>query len=181
MNENSHAVPSLDYRDDSVLVIPPFGKSPALSFEMGKIREAQRRTHEAQFANPITYPELENTFNEAYRDLKRHLSAIGYQIALVEKAMELAKAEVLIDKYPAFMEGKPKSQDNADLRKAFMIRDEAYVLALDRFNQLKALESNFDGKIKEMENVCRYMRKTMDLVLRSGLSNSNLYSTAGKK
>jgi hypothetical protein len=41
---------------------------------------------------------------------------------------------------------------------------------------LKALEAFAEGKIKVMENVSRWMRKQMDLVLRSGI-NPNLYVT----
>ena len=133
--------------------------------------------------NPATYADLEHSYNEAYRDLKRHLSNIGYQIALAEKAMEEAKSDILLDKYPAYLElkGIKKTQDNADLRKAFMIRDEAYVAALDRFNQLKALESNFEGKIKVFENVCRYMRQKMQLIVRSGMSGADYHVTSGSK
>jgi hypothetical protein len=165
------------------LVLPAFGKLPELKLQMDKIVEAEKRLIEAKTVNPSTYVDLEHTFNESYRDLKRHLSSIGFQLAITEKVMEQAKADVLLDKYPIFLEEKQlkKTQDNADLRKAFLIRDEAYVGALDRFNQLKALESNFEGKIKVMENVCRYMRKQMDLILRSGLSNRDYYVSQGQK
>ena len=134
---------------------------------MEKIFEADHRVIEAKTVNPSTYSDLEHCFNESYRDLKRHLSSIGYQIAVTDKAMESAKADVLLDKYPAYLESTG-AKDNADLRKAFLIRDETYSAALDRMNQLKALESNFEGKIKVMENVCRYMRKSMDLIIRNG-------------
>lgn len=166
--------------ENQVLVIPAFGKSQALKLEMDVIKLAESRIHEAQRVNPVTYVELEHTFNGAYRDLKRHLSAIGFQLTQADKALESAKADIILGSYAEFTEGKPASFDNADKRKAFMMRDEAYVSALDRVNQLKALESLFDGKIKVIENVCRYMRKQMDLVLRSGSVNSNLYITSGK-
>jgi len=64
---------------------------------------------------------------------------------------------------------------------AFFMRDSSYTAALDRIAQLKAFECFVDGRIKVMENVCRYMRKQMDLVLRSGLSNANLYVTHGNR
>lgn len=166
---------------DTKLVLPSFGKIPALTLRMDRIKEAESRLIEAKTVNPITYSELEHCYNEAYRDLKQHLSAIGYQIALSQKAMEIAKADALLDKYPDFMKDRPKNQDNAATRDAFLIRDEAYVAALDRFNQLKALESNMDGKIKVMERVCSYMKKQMDLVLRSGLTGKDLYVSSGRK
>ena len=163
--------------------LPPFGKAPALSMDMSNIREAESRIIEAKNVNPITYADLENSYNLAYRDLKRYLSAIGYQIVFAEKTLEEAKADIILDKYPQYLidNGIKKTNDNADLRKAFIARDPDYQAALDRLNQLQALASNFDGKIKVFENTCRYMRKTMDLILRSGMSNSDYYVTSGKK
>jgi hypothetical protein len=159
------------------MVLPAFGKTPEIGFEMANVKTAERRLIEAKMVNPVTYTDLESCFNEAFRDLKRHSSTVGYLITLTEKAMKQAKAEVLLDKYPQFLEtsGMKKSQDNADLREAFLMRDEAYMEALDRLNQLKAMESMFDGKIKVMENVCRYMRQAMQLILRSGLSSKSIY------
>lgn len=168
-------------KDNSALVLPAFGQSPALSLEMSSTREAEKRLVEAKTVNPLTYSDLEHCFNESYRELKKHMSTLGYQLAMADKALETAKSDLLLDKYPDFMKDKPKTQDNADLRKAFFMRDPEYVAALDRINQIKAIESFVDGRIKVMENVCRYMRKQMDLVLRSGLSNADLYLTHGRK
>jgi hypothetical protein len=171
MNEK---VPSVI--DSQALELPAFGKSPALRIDMANIRAAERRIIEAKNVSPITYSDLEHTFNESYRDLKRYLSSIGHQLAMAEKALAEAKADVILGSYAELMQGKPKYQDNADLRQAHLMKDPAYSAALDRINQLKALESNFDGKLKVMENVCRYMRKSMDLILRSGMT-TNLYNT----
>jgi hypothetical protein len=163
----------------TTLVLPQEGKMPELRLEMAKIIEAEHRILEAKTVNPVTYVDLESCFMESFRDLKRHISSVGYQLDLAQKALEIAKSDLLLDKYPEYLESNnfKKSQDNGDLRMAFFMRDPAYIAALDRINQLKALESNLDGKIKVMENVCRYMRKQMDLVLRSGLSGRDLYLT----
>lgn len=177
MSEKDTNIPPVS----NALEIPPFGGSPGLRLEMGKIREAESRFLEAKTVNPSSYIELESCLNESYRDLKRHLSTIGYQITLAEKAIRQAKAEVLLGSYTEFMKGKPKSHDNADLRDAYLIKDEAYSAALDRLNQLKALFSNFDGKIKVVENVCRYMRQKMYLISKNGAVDPNLYVTSEKK
>jgi hypothetical protein len=171
MSDNGLTLP-----DDYALELPSFGKAPALKMDMTSIRTAERRIIEAKTVNPSTYAELEHTYGEAYRDLKRHLSSIGYQIAMAEKSLQEAKAEVILGSYAEFMKGKPKYQDNADLRAAFLIKDPAYSAALDRLAQLKALESNFDGKVRVMENVCRYMRQKIQLIIRSGLSDQSLYT-----
>lgn len=161
----------------SLMVLPAFGKAPALKMEMANIRTAERRLIEAKTVNPFTYADLEHTFNEAYRDLKKHIAAIGYSLTMAQKSLEDAKADVILGSYAEAMKDKPKSHDTLDMRNAYLTRDEAYSAALERIAQLKALESNMDGKIKVMENVCRYMRKQMDLILRSGMTNKDYYST----
>ena len=180
MSDNNYSSPS-SALENAVLVIPAFGQSPALTLAMSATREAEKRLVEAKSVNPITYVDLEHAFGESYRELKKHMSTLGYQIAMAEKALATAKSDILLYKYPDFMKDKPKTQDNADLRMAFFMRDPSYTAALDRIAQLKAFECFVDGRIKVMENVCRYMRKQMDLILRSGLSNSDLYLTHGKK
>lgn len=163
--------------EERSLVLPPFGKSKELTFPMEKIIEAESRFPEVQMVNPATYVDLEHSFNEAYRELRKHLSVIGFQITQAQKELEMAKADVLLGSYADFMKDKPKYHDNADNRSAFLIRDEKYVAAMDRVAQLKAIESHWDGKVKALENVSRYMRKKIDLILRSGLSGADLYNT----
>lgn len=155
------------------------------SLNMSKIREAELRLIEAKTVNPITYSDLEHSFNESYRDLKRHLASIGFALAKANQRLEDVKATLLLDLYPDFIVAQAaagkKLSDTADIRKAFMTRSPDFRATTDRIDQLIALESNLDGKLKVMENVCRYMRKQMDLVLRSGLTGKDLYSSIGKK
>jgi hypothetical protein len=173
MSENALTLP-----DNHALEIPAFGKSPALSFDMTSTQHAFRRLIEAKNVNPSTYSELEHIYNESYRELKRYVSQIGYQLMLAQKALNEAEADVILGSYAEFMQGKPKYQDNANLRNAFITKDPMYTAAYERLAQLKALESHFEGKIKVLENVCRYMRKKMDLVLRTGMGG-NIYPTQG--
>ena len=172
---------SLSTVSTHLLEIPAFGKSPAMVIDMTNIRVAESRFLEAKVVNPSTYADLEHTFNESYRDLKRHLSSFGYQLTLADKAIREAKANVLLGSYAEFMSGKPKSHDNADMRDAFLIKDPDYIAALDRFNQLKALESNFEGKLKVIENVSRYVRQKMYLISKSGVPYGNISVTSGRK
>lgn len=163
------------------MVLPAFGRAPELKMEMKNIREAEARLIEAKTVNPVTYADLEHTFNEAYRDLKKHIASIGYSLSMAQKSLEDAKADVILGSYAEAMKDKPKSHDTLDMRNAYLTRDAGYSAALERIAQLKALEANLDGKIKVMENVCRYMRKQMDLILRSGLTAREFYITQGKK
>jgi hypothetical protein len=171
----------VSHSQNNILELPAFAGAPALRLEMDRIVEAEKRYHEVKTVNPITYVDLEHSFNESYRELKRHLSSIGFHITIVEKTINNIKADILLGPYAEFMKGKPKSHDNADLRNAFMIKDAGYSAALDRLNQLKAFESHFEGKLKVVENVCRYMRQQMYLISKGGALDPNLYPTAGKK
>lgn len=170
------------------LVIPKFGNIPEVRMTIAATKEAEQRLIEAKTVNPITYSDLEHCFNESYRELKKHMSTIGHQIGKTEKAMGLAKASVLLDRYPDFLAEKVKEakakgvkfQDSADTRDAYLARDAEYQACQDRLNMLKAMEVFVEGRIKVMENVCRYMRKQMDIVLRSGI-DPNLYNTQGKR
>jgi hypothetical protein len=165
---------------EHALVIPAFQKSSELSLNLTKTREGESRILEAKNVSPITYVDLESCYNEAYRELKRHLATIGFELSKADNAMETAKSNFLIDTYPDLIKDRPKSMDSADLRKAYLMRNVEYVQAKERTDQLKAMEALLDGKIKVFERVCSFMRKRMDLILRSGLSNSQLYVTSGK-
>lgn len=158
------------------LVIPSFRGSPEIVLSISRTKEAENRLVEAKMVNPSTYAELEHTYGESYRELKNNMAIIGHQIVKAEKELKLIKASLLLDKYPDFMKDKPKSHDNSDMREAFFMKDSEYQDALDRINMLKTMEAFAEGKIKVMENVSRWMRKQMDLVLRSGI-NPNLYIT----
>jgi hypothetical protein len=170
-----------DQPGQHLMVLPAFGKSPELKMDMKNVRYAEQRIIEAKTVNPFTYADLEHTFNESYRDLKKHVASIGYALAMAQKSLEDAKADVILGSYADAMKDKPKSHDTLDMRNAYLTRDPAYSAALERIAQLKALEANMDGKIKVMENVCRYMRKQMDLILRSGVGNADYYITHGIK
>jgi hypothetical protein len=107
------------------------------------------------------------------------LAFIGDQLNKADTALETAKSNFLIDSYQEKIKDLPKSQDSADLRKAWLMRDSAYIAAKDRVDMLKAMEALLDGKIKVFERTCAFMKKKMDLYLRSGMSTT-LHVTSGK-
>lgn len=138
------------------------------NLSLDKTSEAERRISEAKAVNYATYADLEYTYNESYRELKTNLAILGFEIATAEKIIENIKAECLFDKYPAFIEGKPKSFDNAEVRRSFISQDPQYVAALDHLNKLKMLETLLDGKIKVMERTTAYMKKQVDILIKTG-------------
>lgn len=156
------------------LTIPQFGTSELIKLSMTAIKEAERRLIEAKMVNPATYSELEYVMNEAYREAKKNITIVGYEITKAEKALREAKSIAILDEYPQFLKDN-SFKDNATLRDAFLERQENYVAAHDRIDMLKAYLDLMEGKVKVMENVCRFMRKEIDLVIRSGVIDSNKY------
>lgn len=158
----------ISYTDNVELTIPEFGTTPAITLNVTKIQQGEGRILEAKVVHAATYNELEYVFNEGYREARKHLSEIGYQINRAKKALREAKSIAILDEYPQFLK-ENKLKDNATVRDAFLERSSDYVKAQDRIDMLMALESLFEGKVKNFENVCRYIRKQMDLVIRSGI------------
>lgn len=155
--------------------LPAFGKSPQAFLDMTASKEAETRALEIKRVTPVSFPELEIMVTRSYQELRRNLTVTMFLLAEAEKMADEVKADVLLDRYPAFLADKTKGTDNADTRKAFLSRDKDYSDALDRISMLKATESFLDGKIKVMERLSSFMKKQMDLIMRSGLSGSNLY------
>jgi hypothetical protein len=167
MSENR--LPANTFNDGLALELPEFRGLPSIRLNASSLQEAERRLHEAQHVNPSTYTNLEHCFSEAYRELKRHLATVGYQITKVENEYEKSKSIALLDKYQEYMKDKPARLDTSEFRKAYIFRDAEVMEAKERLDSLKALEMFLDGRVKVMENVVRYMRKRMDLIIRSGL------------
>jgi hypothetical protein len=165
----SNKLPTNAFSDGLSLVLPEYRGLPSLRLDVSSLKEAERRIIEAKDVNPSTYTDLEHCFNEAFRELKRHLATVGYQKVKIQNEYEKLKAHVILDKWPEYIREKPKSTDTADARKAFLALDADLAEAKDRLDSLEALEIFLDGRVKVMENVCRYMRKQMDLILRSGI------------
>jgi hypothetical protein len=154
--------------------LPALNNLPAIQIDLTKTKIAEMRLLETKNVNIATYNDLEFMVNDAYRELKKAGSLVDFQLAKTEDALEKAKATALLEKYIEFMKDKPKSFDNADGRKAFMALDADVQTAKDRVDELKAAQSLIDGRIKVMERVSAYMKKQMDLMIRSGM-NSNIY------
>lgn len=153
--------------------IPEFHTRPAVMLDLSKVHEGEKRLVEARIVNSATYSDLEYSFNEGYRETKKNLSIVMYEILQTEKRLREVKSEFLLDKYPNFLK-ETKIKDNAAIREAFLERQKVYTEAMDRKDMLTALTSLFEGKVKVFERVCSYMKKEMDLTIRSGI-DSNKY------
>jgi hypothetical protein len=151
------------------LTIPPFKERPEVHLNFSQIDEGEKRLREAQYVNPSTYSELEFTYGEGYRQARTHITVIGYEMAQTDKIIRRLKAEYLLDEYPKFLK-ESGIKDNASIRDAFLEKQADYVAAVDRLNALKALEQLMENKVRVFENVSRYMKKQMDILIRSGIN-----------
>jgi hypothetical protein len=155
------------------LKIPQFGPLSEMVLDISNIQEGERRLVEAKTVNVSTFSELSYCFNESYRECRKHMSVIGYQIAMTEKEINKVKSRYLLDEYQEMIKEK-KIKDSTDIRESYLVTKEDYATAIDRLALLKATESFIEGKIKVFENVCSYMKKEIDLTTRSSM-NPNHY------
>jgi len=158
----------IKFADCVEFTIPEFDTRLPVKLSFSKITEGEIRLIEAKAVNGATYSDLEYTYNEGYREARKNLTVVGYEIAQAERIVRRIKSEHILDEYPGFLKEKGL-KDNATVRDAFLERQGDYVSAMDRVSMLKALESLLEGKIKVFENVCRYMKKEVDILLRSGM------------
>jgi len=165
----------IKFAESVEFIIPKFYTRPAIPLRFNDISEGERRLVEAKAVNGATYADLEFSFNEGYREAKTNLSVVGYEITQAEKKLRSVKSEYLLDTYPEFLREK-KLKDNAAIRDAYLERQTDYVETKDRIDMLKALENLLEGKVKVFENVCRYMRKEMDILIRSGMTGNKYTS-----
>lgn len=165
--EESNSQPKQNF----VMTIPAVGRLAQITVDLQKTQIAEGRLHEAQLVNYATYADLEYTYNEAWRELRRAYATISYRVAKAEEEIDNIKAGILLDKWPEYIKDKPKNHDNADMRKAFIQKDPEYAAAVDHRDQMKAIEMLIDNRAKIMERTCSYMKKQMDIYARS---NGNL-------
>lgn len=169
MSQNT--LPAAFANDHVEIQLPKFRDLEAVRVSLSATKVAESRLLESRTVNVLTYNDLEYCFNEAYRELKANMATVGYQIVRTENELQKSRASAILDKYPEFIKDKGAKADNAATRDAFLSRDPDIIEAKDRLDSLKALEVFIEGRIKVMENVCRFMRKQMDLTIRSGSSN----------
>lgn len=155
--------------------IPEFDLIEAQVISFTSIKEGERRIIESKIVNGGTYNELEFVMNEGYREAKKNLTLIGYNLLKTKRVLDRVKSIALIDDYADWLK-KVKLKDSAAIRDAFLQTIPNYVVAINRIDMLTALEASMEGKIKVFENVCRYMRKEMDIRVRSGMTGE-VYST----
>ena len=113
---------------------------PNLVLDMYFLDYAESRLPEVRISNPATSKELEALFNEAANLANKYIGWINYEMLYLQKAFDLDKAVVMIDKIPL---EAPKFKElgikmNEDYRDAFIARDPACAASIDKLNTCKA-------------------------------------------
>lgn len=151
-----------------VIKIPEFGPFKEMVLSRQKITEGNERLIEARVVNPATYTDLEFAFNEGYREARANIRTVNYEITKLEKHINQIKSRLLIDEYVPFLK-ETKLKDSNVTKDAFFQQCEEYVQSVDRLNFLQAVSQMFEDNVKVFERTCAYMKKEMNLVLRSGI------------
>lgn len=167
MSENSPAS-NLINKDHAEVVLSSWRGIDEVRISLSLLKEAERRVLETKTVNPSTYTELEFVMNKSYEEIKQNLTKVGYQLVKTTNVYERIRSGVLLDKYPEFLKTRGLKSDNASTRDAFLTLDPDIQEAKERIDSLIALQSFLEGKAKVMENICRYMRNTIQLYIRSG-------------
>jgi hypothetical protein len=149
--------------NETILSIPRGTPSQApLRIDLSPVHLVEQRLSETKVANLATAIELRASFNEACSLVTKYLAWIRFEILMSKKHLDLAKAEVIIDKYPGFLKEIKEQgiKDNADLRQAYINRDPAYLERLDNLNHLLTVEELLESKVKTFERAywdCRHI------------------------
>ena len=134
---------------------------------MSVLRDAESRLQEVKMVSPVTALELGAYFNEACAIGTKYIAWIEYEILQAEKAFDIAKADVVLDKAP---EEFKKLKDtgikfNEDFRNALIARDQACQHALDVLNSMKAaraLVSGYADAFKRAHYSCKAISDRKD-------------------
>lgn len=153
----------------SLLVIPPYKHCPELKLKMAHWENAMRRLPEAKNLAAANYLSLEFDFQDAWRESKTNYISVMDAVKKAKQNIEEIKADIILDEIPKMMEGKPKSHNNADFRKAVFAKNEDYKKALEHLEKLEALELHFESHMKIMENTSRFLKKQMDHFRNTGI------------
>lgn len=152
----------------TALVVPAFKHCPELKLSTSGWQTAMSRLNEAQNLVPANYSSLEFTFQEAWRESKKNAITVGDAIKKAKQNIEEIKADIILEEIPKLLQDVPKTVNNADFRKAVMMKNTDYVTANTHLEKLEAMLEHFESHMKMMENTSRFLKKQMDYIIRNG-------------
>lgn len=151
-----------------------------LTLDMTKVYIAESRIHETKAVSDITSPELKATFNEANALVSKYIAWVKFEINMAQKYLDLAKAEVILDKLPdRLKEFKEKGiKDNSDLRDALVSQDTNYQDRQNAYFALEAVKLLLEAKAKSFDRA--YWDCKGNAEQRSGLGYNSFQVTTGE-
>ena len=152
----------------TALVVPAFKHCPELKLSMSGWEVAMSRMKEVQNLVPANYSNLEFIFQEAWRESKKNAIAVGDAVKKARQNIEEIKADIILGEIPKLLEDLPKNANNADFRKAVMMKNTDYTSATTHLEKLEAMLEHFESHMKIMENTSRFLKKQMDYIIRNG-------------
>lgn len=160
----------IKFAETTIFTVPSQGGRPSVPIDLTNVKLAEEAiVMGARVVNGGTYEDLERQITTAHGDLKQYVANIGYEVTRTEKVLKSRKSELLLDEWPAKRKelGLSDSGRNAE---AFLQRDALILELQDRIDLLKALVEKFEGKMKTFEKTSSYMKKEIDIQLRSVFS-----------
>lgn len=141
--------------------VSPNGNAIEIDFSYWAQQEA--RIAEIATVTGVKAPELLATFNRACLELDRIANNVELEYHNSVRAADRLRAEILIDKVPGILISKglattKNPMGSEDLRNAVLARDPDYDQALERSEQLKALNKLMRGKFDAFERAFRSVR-----------------------
>ena len=143
--------------------------SPALSIEVGKLREAEARIPEIRNVSPATYADLELIIGQAYREQKSAMRKIEVHILKAKAELTRLSNVAIFDRYPLFLEQNPKVKDSTDTRGRYIDSDPDIVAAKERLGNLEIMYKICGDKVDYLEHSFKALRKNIDLIVKSGV------------
>lgn len=134
-----------------------------LSIDMTYWAKMEARIMEISIVTPTKAPELLSTFNRAALEADRLAVSFELEYQAAVRAAEKLKGEILLDKIPKYlvergMQSARNPLGSADIREAFLAKDEELIAALERADLIKAAVRLLRGKYEAFERAFRSVK-----------------------
>jgi hypothetical protein len=150
-----------------------------MQLDMAEIYVAEGRLKEVAIVTPRSAPDLMAAYNSSANDISKYLSWVKYERLSAHKELELAKAEVIIDRLP---EAAARLRDtgikpNEDFRAALIAKDPKCSALQEKLNAIDAITALLEGKFWSFiraYNAVEHMSRLKDSTI-----NANINATPG--
>lgn len=136
------------------------GQGDPIVIDLKAILQTEARVREVAFVTPDKAGELLASFNVSWRDLHQHTVFLEKELNDANRSLNKIKAVLILDEVPELLKKKGLTNNEAH-REAIVTLDEGYSAALDRKEEIEALISWFQGKLKSFQMAFDSVKKIM--------------------